>query len=507
VSVSARLWGGFFATVLLGVFLFYQLSVIRELAEGTVRLANISARVSVVGAEQLNRLDQLTESSAKYRVTEDPRYAAQFVELADQLGAAYGDLDTLSLTGSERVHVDRIRGLLTRLEALSHSFGGLAAAPDVDAAGVDVSVAGDATIDSLRAETLALTEATRNAMLGVSERSVARAQEAETRVWLIAAVVLSLAAILALTAAGTISRGLKRLATGTRRVAEGNFEYRLSGARGREFRGLEEDFNVMIERLSELERMKKDFLAGVSHDLKGPLASIRETLSVLLDEVPGPITDRQERLLELASQSGARLGVMISNLLDLAQLEANAIVYDFERHDLVELIRGVVEEMETRFEEKGVTAEIDLPAALPAEIDAGRTAQVTQNLLENALAVSPTGSVIEVAAASAEGSGKDGRGSASGELVRLEVRDRGPGVPGPMRQKIFERFVRGSGASGSGVGLGLTICREIVQAHGGRIWVEERAGGGSVFAVEIPRAQATPGSTLAPQRTSAEALA
>jgi two-component system sensor histidine kinase GlrK len=490
MSVSKKLWGGFFATVLLGAFLFYQLTVIRELAEGTARLATISSRVSVVGTEQLHRLDQLTESSAKYRVTEDPRYAEQFVALTALVREEFGGLDTLSLSAEEGREVERIRHLLASLESAAQSFDRIREAGSDELDVEAISATGEATVDSLRSATLALTGASRAAMLRVAERSSARAAEAEHRVWLIAAIVLTLAALLTLTAARSVSRGLKWLAVGTRRVAEGDFEYRLIGAREPEFRRLEDDFNVMIERLSELERMKKDFLAGVSHDLKGPLASIRETLAVLLDEVPGPVTERQRRLLELAGQSGERLGAMISNLLDLAQLEAEAIPYHFESNDLVQLVRGVVEEMETRFEDKGVAARLELPDELSAQFDAGRMTQVTQNLLENALAVAPVDSEIDVVLQVVEGRGQIGSHATGADRVRLEVRDRGPGVPAEMREKIFERFVRANGSGGSGVGLGLTICREIVRAHEGRIWTDGREGGGSVFSLEIPCSRA-----------------
>jgi len=478
VSVSAKLWGGFLATVLLGSVLIYQLSVIRDLAAANRRLATISSRVAVVGTEQLYRLDQLAENSAKYRITRDRRYAEQFVLLADRVRSSFGDLDTLALTTDEQAHTDRIESLLTRFEGVRQAFEGAADGGDAGSSGFELAAGYEGWIEDLRTETVLLTEASRSAMVEEASRSATNARAAEQRAWMIAALALTLGALVTVTVARSLSSGLRRLGAGTRRVAEGEFEYRLSGAREIEFRSLEDDFNVMVERLSELERMKKDFLAGISHDLKSPLASIRETLSVLLDEVPGPISERQRRLLRLAGQSGERLAAMISNLLDLAQLEAQAIRYSFEMHDVTTLVRGIVEEMETRFQEQEVTVELALPEPLAIECDSGRLTQVIQNLLENALAASPAGAVIQVDASSVKGG-----------AVRLAVRDQGPGVPEDQAETIFNRFVRGGGRSSTGVGLGLTICREIVTAHGGRIWVEGRPGGGSVFSVELPRDQ------------------
>jgi len=347
-------------------------------------------------------------------------------------------------------------------------------------------------IEGLRSETVALTEASRAAMVLEAERSVRRAESAETTAWILAIAVLALGGIVTFTVARSVSGSLRRLAEGTHRVAEGEFGIRLSGARGREFRELEDDFNVMVERLSELERMKKDFVAGISHDLKSPLASIRMTLSVLQDELSGPLVERQRRLLELASRSSERLAGMISHLIELAQLEGSALPFHFRRVDLGRLVGGVAAEMETRFHEKEVTAVLDLPRQVQVECDAGRIAQVVQNLIENALEVAPAGSTIEIGCRRlADEPREDGEQAADGskrhpEAVRLTVSDRGPGVPPELAPTIFDRFVRGDRGSVGGAGLGLTICREIIEAHVGRIWVEDRPGGGSTFAFQIP---------------------
>jgi signal transduction histidine kinase len=259
--------------------------------------------------------------------------------------------------------------------------------------------------------------------------------------------------------------------------------------------------------------MKKDFLAGISHDLKSPLASIRETLTVLLDEVPGPLVERQRRLLQLATQSGERLSAMISNLLDLAQLEARVTQYEFAPHDLAGLVRGIVAEMETRFRERDVAAELESPESLLVECDAERMAQVVQNLIDNALAVAPGGTEIRVALSSPAGyptsmeRSKTGGDVRAMNLVRLEVGDRGPGVPEELADRIFEKFQRGEGGYSQGVGLGLTISREIVVAHDGRIWLEARPGGGSVFIVEIPVTRSGDFRRDLDTRASVEAIA
>lgn len=497
MSVSARLWVAFLATVLLGVVLIYQLGVIGDLAAGNTRLATISSRVSVVGAEQLSRIDRLDEHLAKYRVTGDRRYAEQFVLAADQVRSSFTDIDTLSLTPAEREPIDRIGLLYGEFEAGLDTLGQLAKGEVRGAPGSELFERGGRWIEALRSETIGLTEASREAMIAEADRSVRRAERARKTAGILALVVLTLSGLVTFTVARSISGSLRRLAAGTHRVAKGEFGTQLSGARGREFQELEDDFNVMVERLSELERMKKDFVAGISHDLKSPLASIRMTLSVLLDELSGPLVERQRRLLELASRSSERLAGMISHLLDLAQLEGSALPFHYRRVELGQLVSEVVDEMETRFVEKEVTPVLELSRDLTVECDAGRIAQVMQNLVENALEVAPARSSIEIRC---EPTGRvlaDVDGSASGgatggsEAVRLTVSDRGPGVPLELAETIFDRFVRGNRGSVGGAGLGLTICREIIEAHGGRIWVDDRPGGGSAFAFEIPAERRT----------------
>src|SRR5690606_27667655 len=106
------------------------------------------------------------------------------------------------------------------------------------------------------------------------------------------------------------------------------------------------DFNVMTRRLGELDQMKKDFLSKVSHDLKTPLASIIETTRALLEEVPGPLTERQHRLLQLNHQSGERLSAMIAQILELSALEAGALGFETDRTDIAALTRRAIEEVE-----------------------------------------------------------------------------------------------------------------------------------------------------------------
>jgi two-component system sensor histidine kinase GlrK len=256
----------------------------------------------------------------------------------------------------------------------------------------------------------------------------------------------------------------------------------------------------MVTRLSELDQMKRDLLSNVSHELKGPLASMQETTGLLLEEIPGPLSDSQRRLLELTRKSAARLSGMISKLLDMARIDAGVLEYDLKAQPVEPVIQTALAELHVRAGERGVRL-VFQPGQGPyvARLDADRFAQVAGNLIENAIKFSPPGGLVEAVLEPA-GPGlahpASGRGgSPGGRRILITIADRGPGVPEGQREKIFERFhqvPRTARRGEGGVGLGLAICREIVTAHGGDLWVEERPGGGSLFRILLPLAPAPP---------------
>jgi signal transduction histidine kinase len=275
-----------------------------------------------------------------------------------------------------------------------------------------------------------------------------------------------------------ISEPLRHLTQGTHRIAKGQFWHRLPAYDHDEFGELARDFNVMTERLGELDQMKKDFVSHVSHDLKAPLASMRQVFHLLLQRIPGPLNEQQERLLRLSNNSAERLSAMVGNLLDVSRMEAGTMEYEIRTNDIVSLIRSVVEEFEIQAKELKIDLSVDSEhEVISVECDRDRIAQVIGNLLENALKFSPPGDRIVVGISQEQTS------------VVVSVKDSGPGVPTGHKSRIFEKFhqvKQGKKVTGQGVGLGLAICKTIVEAHKGAIWVEDNPSGGSVFCFKLP---------------------
>jgi two-component system sensor histidine kinase KdpD len=227
--------------------------------------------------------------------------------------------------------------------------------------------------------------------------------------------------------------------------------------------------------LIESERMRSTLLSSVSHDLRTPLSVITGAASSLLaDGTPLPKAVRRE-LIETIGEEAQRLNRLVGNLLDMTRLESGAMPVRKEWHSLEEVIGAALGRLEPRL--AGREVGVRLPPALPlVHIDDVLVEQVLFNLVENAVKYTPPGSPVEVSA------------TLEGGVLRIEVADRGPGLPRGQEESVFEKFYRGRREGDpSGVGLGLSICRSIVEVHGGRISAANREGGGSVFRLTLPQ--------------------
>jgi two-component system sensor histidine kinase KdpD len=221
----------------------------------------------------------------------------------------------------------------------------------------------------------------------------------------------------------------------------------------------------------ETEQVRSSLLSSVSHDLRTPLAVVTGAASSLLEDSIDAATRRE--LTETILQEAQRLNRLVRNLLDMTRLEAGAVRVNKEWQPLEEVVGAALNRIEDAL--AGRKLRVDLPADLPlVPLDAVLIQQLLVNLLENALKYTPAESPIEIVV----------RKQAAG--VEIIVADRGPGIPPAEEQRIFDKFYRLGGAQGGGVGLGLAICKGIVMAHGGQIYVTSRPGGGAEFHAYLP---------------------
>jgi two-component system sensor histidine kinase KdpD len=224
----------------------------------------------------------------------------------------------------------------------------------------------------------------------------------------------------------------------------------------------------------ETEQMRNSLLSSVSHDLRTPLATITGVTGSLIDGREALDAGTRRELLEMAHEEAQRLSRLVDNLLEMTRIDAGAVWVHKEWQPLEEVLGVALNRLETPLANRIVP--VNLPPDLPlVPLDGILIEQVLVNLVENALKHTQPNSPIEISA------------RASRQGVTFEVADRGPGLPPGDEQRVFEKFYRVSSTSKSGgTGLGLTICKGIVEAHGGRIWAENRPGGGAIFRFTLP---------------------
>lgn len=237
-----------------------------------------------------------------------------------------------------------------------------------------------------------------------------------------------------------------------------------------------------VTRVHNLEAMRREFLANVSHEFRTPLAIINGYVETLLD---GALDDRDmsERSLKSMHKNVRRLSLLIDDLLTISRIEDKATLLDFEHGDLRTALEHVLEHLEPNITERAARIDVDWAEdARNADADMRRMEQVFSNLLGNALRYGdPNALTVRV------------RARRSGDEIVIRFEDNGPGIPYDDQPHIFERFYRvhkGRSRDAGGTGLGLSIVRSIVEGHGGTISVESTPGAGATFVVIVPVAQA-----------------
>ncbi len=514
MTVATRLRGAFAIYIaLLAAVVVYHVRTIQRTVESGHTLAEISVRLRLSSTAQLTRLAQMSSDAEKFLVTRDRGYVDKYLETSRAYAGTLQMLDSVPLTAAERVAFVALAADWRGIEPRGAELAQFEAAPENEARTAVTRL--QQALDQVREDTRQLAAASQDAMTRELANSEQAARTAEHLSWLAALGALLLSLLLSALLVRSIVGPLGRLAEGTREVSAGRFGYRLDTSGSGEFAQVARDFNSMTERLDELDRMKRDFVAKVSHDLKTPLSSMQETISVLLDELTGPLSPKQRQLLELNLDGGRRLSSMLSKLLDLSRIEAG-LEPDFQMLDVMQLVKRSIERADAAKTERAFRLTLGEPEhRLLVRGDAEGLGQVLDNFLENAIKFSPPGGEVRVRVAEWPSGGDRvpperaalvGRLGLRGGAVLLTVADEGPGIPDDEKERVFTRFYQadaGRAARGRGVGLGLAICLEIVTAHGGAIWVADNSPRGSIFCVLLPGAVCAPDTLPAPAISAA----
>ena len=275
-------------------------------------------------------------------------------------------------------------------------------------------------------------------------------------------------------ASGRVLDPVRRLRFAARHLGQGDLSQRVSAPGHDEIGELGRTFNTMAEGLERAERQRRDLMADVAHELRTPLSNIQGYLEAVRDRMVEP----NEETIDTIAGQVSLLSRLVEDLRVLALAEAGSLSLDLQPDSLEEVLRGTVESFGPRAEAKGVNLSLDVSPGLPmVEMDRARIAQVTSNLVENAIFHTPDGGRVSLTT------------RAVGTHAEVSVEDTGPGMAPEELPLVFERFYRvdpsRSRATG-GAGLGLTIAKQLVEAHGGTIRAESTPGAGSRFIFELP---------------------
>lgn len=240
----------------------------------------------------------------------------------------------------------------------------------------------------------------------------------------------------------------------------------------------------------QAERAKSDFVATVSHELRTPLTSIQGYADLLLQETVGELNDTQRRFLDKTRYNTRRMVEMVNDLIDVSEIGPLGVQIQPEPINISELIAQATVAVQEQIEERKLTIDFDLQEGLPEIMgDPKRLGQVVVNLLDNACKYTPAEGRVQVRTRWRQDAQAD---LGTDAYLLLEVADSGVGIPEEEQARIFERFYRAENPlslEAGGAGLGLTLAKAIVQAHGGRIWVESEPEQGSTFYVALPAIQ------------------
>ena len=304
------------------------------------------------------------------------------------------------------------------------------------------------------------------------------------RILVVTGVALCLGIFGAFVLAQLMGRPIKKLTEGAKAIGQGNLEQKILVKSRDELGDLAGEFNRMAKKLKELDQMKDDFVSSVSHELRSPLTSIKGYVDFILRGKAGPLNNKLIEYLTIVKNNTSRLGMFINDILDLAKIEAKRFELGKEALELPSLI----EEMVTFFRPQAEESKIQLEAVVPTNLslvsaDPDKIRQVFTNLLSNAFKFTPEGGKVIIEA----------KNSGLGDFVEIAVKDTGVGIAQEDLQKIFDKFQQIKPSTGKvkkvkGTGLGLAIVKGIVEAHGGRIWVESELDKGSNFIFTLPKA-------------------
>jgi len=479
LTIFKRLTIGYLAIMLvvvfLGVYVTFKLNHLDRITRAVVSVESTGIRLTESLVEAL--LSQRSFEK-KYLVSKDEDFSSQFWKVQEQFSKDLELLDTVMDTAEKASLIGKVRNLHGHyVSTIEEEFRFVTA--DQSYAQQAFHDEKEATADEINRSLkgiIQIARQDRDAKLQASSQISSRVSRITG---VTAGFVIVMGFLISFFNTRSINRPIHLLREKTKEISRGRFEEVADIPAPPEIKELFRAFNLMCERLKELDEMKADFISHVSHELRTPLTAIREASSMLLEGVLLDSPKKMASLLTIIKEECERLIQSVNRILDLSSMEAKMADYFFTEADLAPLIKETVSKYAPMSLRNGIRLEAhDIDTLPPVKMDENRIGQVLENLLGNALKFTPREGKIVISASRDHGSNR----------LEVAVTDTGCGIPRDDIEKIFDKFRRidtGRGTAG-GTGLGLAIAKHIILAHGGDIWVDSKPGHGSTFRFSLP---------------------
>lgn len=479
LTIFSRLVIGYLAIFVLAMTVsIYAISQLRQFEEMTRSIINFDNRMIEYKKKLSDILLSMMRYEKKYIIIKDKGLFNQFLLANNDFDSQMNKLTALSEDDEVRKMVSTIQSHKQRYRTLFYEeveYVGSGRQYDDETYQKEKESAVNGIMEVLRN-----LEAYSQNNTYSKVRKLSRADDRASKVAIIAGTVsLIFGIIISILITVSITRPLSIIKKKTMDIAKGDFGHDLKLTSPPEIEVLAKAFNSMCIKLKEIDKMKSDFFSLMSHELRTPLTTIKEGAILFTEsmEVAG-VTERQKRLLTIINEECNRLIKLVNSLLDLSKMEAGMMVYNFNKAELSPLISRIIGEMGPLAETRNIRIETEISRELPlVTIDIERMLQVLRNLVGNAVKFTPNEGYVRISAESVD------------KGVKISVADSGTGISEEKVTAIFDKYYQDTLARSSkikGTGLGLAIVKQVVNSHGGKVWVESTSEHGSVFSLVLP---------------------
>ncbi len=459
----------------MGAYSFYEMTRMNRVTESILTINN---QMTDLSEKLLDLIYSQIRNEKKFIISKDSLFYDEFLRLQNDFNQTLGAMKPLESVSQSDLHLKNIKELFQNYQSLIHEE-----ARHIKAGSVETHLlfnqmkkeeAAQSVIDEIEKLklTLRLNSTDKIKML----YSIGRELRLMGMVMVGAFILIGI--FVSLFIKKSITKPVSLLKKKTNEIGQGNFKGDLHLSSPPELAELAGAFNLMCNRLNELDTMKTDFFSFITHELRTPLSTIKLGINLLQEETDGPITMGQKELLIGIEKANLRLIGLVNSILDLSKMEAGMMSFNLRPQPVAPLIDQTLKELGPHIESKKIKFEILITKGLPMiKVDSERILQALRNIIGNAVKFTPEGGHIKVSARSAD------------QGVEVSIEDTGPGIPKEHLVTIFEKFQQAGHnktVPNQGTGLGLAIAKQIITHHGGKIWAKSQLGHGSTFTFFLP---------------------